>query len=111
MSEICICRIQLCMFAATCLHRFPLDQRAQGELFISRPMSKVPYIKPALSSAGQLQQVKSRGLTIHDEEEFLRLLELKSYYRLKVYVRTSKDLLLHVCKYMPARICDWQAFF
>ncbi|MBL7969664.1 MAG: Abi family protein [Prolixibacteraceae bacterium] len=48
-------------------------------------MTKVPYTKPALSYADQLQQVKSRGLIIPDEKEFLRLLELKSYYRLSGY--------------------------
>lgn len=48
-------------------------------------MSKVPYTKPALSYADQLQQVKSRGLIITNENEFLRLLELKSYYRLSGY--------------------------
>lgn len=73
------------IFAATCLPRFPLDQRAQGRLFIYTPMSKVPYNKPALTYADQLQQVKSRGLFIADESEFLRLLELKSYYRLSGY--------------------------
>ena len=48
-------------------------------------MSKVSYTKPALSYADQLQQVKSRGLFIPDENEFLRLLELKSYYRISGY--------------------------
>jgi abortive infection bacteriophage resistance protein len=48
-------------------------------------MSKVPYTKPALSYADQLQQVKKRGLIIPDEAEFLRLVELKSYYRLSGY--------------------------
>ncbi|MGV8136034.1 MAG: Abi family protein [Mangrovibacterium sp.] len=49
------------------------------------PMTKMPYTKPALSYADQLQQVKSRGLIIPNENEFLRLLELKSYYRLSGY--------------------------
>lgn len=48
-------------------------------------MKKVPYNKPALTYADQLAQVKFRGLIIPDEEEFLRLLELKSYYRLSGY--------------------------
>ena len=46
---------------------------------------KVSYNKPALSYADQLQQLKSRGLNIADESEFLHLLELKSYYRLSGY--------------------------
>lgn len=48
-------------------------------------MKKVPYNKPALTYADQLAQVKFRGLIIPDEEEFLSLLELKSYYRLSGY--------------------------
>lgn len=48
-------------------------------------MSKVPYNKPALTYADQLKQVKSRGLIIENENEFLHLLELKSYYRLSGY--------------------------
>lgn len=75
----------MCIFATTCLPRFPLDQRAQGKLFIFIAMAKVSYTKPALSYADQLQQVKSRGLIVTDEKEFLRLLEMKSYYRLSGY--------------------------
>lgn len=48
-------------------------------------MSKVPYTKPALSYAAQLQQLKSRGFIINDEPAFLHLLETKSYYRLSGY--------------------------
>lgn len=48
-------------------------------------MSKVQYYKPALTYADQLQQLKNRGLLVPDEGEFLRLIELKSYYRLSGY--------------------------
>jgi len=70
---------------STCLPRFPSEQRAQGELFIFIPMSKVPYTKPALTYAAQLQQLKDRGLIIANEPKALHLLEVISYYRLSGY--------------------------
>ncbi len=48
-------------------------------------MSKVPYTKKALSYAGQLQQLKNRGLIIANEPKALHLLEVISYYRLSGY--------------------------
>jgi len=48
-------------------------------------MSKVAYTKAALTYAQQLSQLKDRGLTIPNEEYFLHLLEVKSYYRLSGY--------------------------
>lgn len=48
-------------------------------------MNKVPYTKAALSYAGQLLQLKNRGLTIEDESKALHLLETISYYRLSGY--------------------------
>ena len=48
-------------------------------------MTKVPYIKPALTYAAQLSQLKDRGLIIDDEQLFLEILEKKSYYRLSGY--------------------------
>ncbi len=48
-------------------------------------MSKVPYNKPALNYAEQLQQLKSRGLIIEDDAKALHLLEVISYYRLSGY--------------------------
>lgn len=48
-------------------------------------MSKVPYIKPALSYADQLEKLKQRGLRINDEATFLEILEKKSYFRLSGY--------------------------
>ena len=48
-------------------------------------MSKVAYTKAALTYAQQLQQLKDRGLNISNEEHFLHLLEVKSYYRLSGY--------------------------
>jgi abortive infection bacteriophage resistance protein len=75
----------LCIFAATCLPRFPSEQRAQGKRFIFIPMSRVAYTKVALTYTQQLQQLKKRGLHIPDEEYFLHLLEVKSYYRLSGY--------------------------
>lgn len=72
-------------FAATCLPRFPFEQRAQGKLFIFTPMSKIPYNKPALTYADQIQQLKVRGLAINDDAKVLHLLEAISYYRLSGY--------------------------
>jgi len=48
-------------------------------------MTKVPYIKPALTYAAQLSQFKDRGLIIDDDQLFLEILEKKSYYRLSGY--------------------------
>ncbi len=48
-------------------------------------MSKEPYDKPALTYANQLQQLKTRNLTIEDEEKALHLLEVISYFRLSGY--------------------------
>lgn len=48
-------------------------------------MNKVPYTKTALSYADQLQQLKTRGLTIEDEPKALHLLEVISYYRMSGY--------------------------
>ncbi len=53
-------------------------------LFIEQ-MSKVPYQKSVLQYAEQLQKVKERGLIVRDEKRFLKLVELKSYYRLSGY--------------------------
>lgn len=49
------------------------------------PMSKVPYTKPTLTYAGQIQQLKDRGLTIEDESKAVHLLEVISYFRLSGY--------------------------
>lgn len=48
-------------------------------------MSKVPYSKPALNYAEQLQQLKERGLFIDNEAKALHILEHVSYYRLSAY--------------------------
>ncbi len=48
-------------------------------------MSKAAYTKAALTYLQQLQQLKERGLNIGDEEYFLHLLEVKSYFRLSGY--------------------------
>lgn len=48
-------------------------------------MSKVPYTKPALTYAEQIQQLKTRGLAIPDENKASHLLEVISYYRLSAY--------------------------
>lgn len=48
-------------------------------------MPKVPYTKPAITYAEQLDKLKRRGLLIDDEPAFLELLEKKSYYRLSGY--------------------------
>jgi len=41
-------------------------------------MQKVPYNKPALSYADQLEKLKQRGLLVKDEAFFLDLLEKKA---------------------------------
>ncbi len=48
-------------------------------------MPRVPYTKPALSYADQLQQLKNRGLIVENEAKALHLLENISYYRLSGY--------------------------
>ncbi len=48
-------------------------------------MSKVPYSKPALTYAAQLQQLKDRGLIVNNQAKALHLLEAASYYRLSGY--------------------------
>lgn len=48
-------------------------------------MPKVPYTKPALTFAQQLQQLKDRGLVIEDDKKAVFLLENISYYRLSGY--------------------------
>lgn len=48
-------------------------------------MNRVPYTKPALTYAEQLQQLKDRGLIIENEPKALHLLEMISYYRLSGY--------------------------
>jgi abortive infection bacteriophage resistance protein len=48
-------------------------------------MSKKRYNKAALSYPQLIQQLKDRGLTIHNEEKALHLLKNISYYRLSGY--------------------------
>jgi len=72
-------------FVSTCLPRFPLEQRAQGKLFIFKAMPKVPYEKPALTYAEQIRQLQERGLAINNIPRATHLLESISYYRLSGY--------------------------
>jgi len=48
-------------------------------------MPRVPYTKPALTYADQLQQLKNRGLIVENDAKALHLLENISYYRLSGY--------------------------
>ncbi|MDF2456208.1 MAG: protease [Cytophagaceae bacterium] len=48
-------------------------------------MARIPYTKPSLTYADQLQQLKDRGLIIESEEKALHLLENISYYKLSGY--------------------------
>ena len=48
----------------------PVDQGAQCGFFYI-PMPRVPYNKPALNYAGQLRQLKDRGLTVENEPKAL----------------------------------------
>jgi abortive infection bacteriophage resistance protein len=54
-------------------------------------MPKVPYTKPALSYADQLQLLKDRGLSIGNDAKALHLLETISYYRLSGYLYPMLD--------------------
>ena len=49
-------------------------------------MTKVPFTKPALTYAEQLQRLKLRGLIFINEPKVLHLLEKISYYRLSGYL-------------------------
>lgn len=48
-------------------------------------MPRVPYDKPALDYAGQLKQLKDRGLTVENDAKALHILEKISYFRLTGY--------------------------
>src|SRR4030042_5685904 len=48
-------------------------------------MPRVPYNKPALDYAGQLKQLKDRGLIVENDAKALHLLEYISYFRLSGY--------------------------
>jgi abortive infection bacteriophage resistance protein len=48
-------------------------------------MAKVPYSKPAIDHAAQIQQLKNRGLLITNDTKALHLLTVISYYRLSGY--------------------------
>ena len=48
-------------------------------------MPKEPYKEPALDYAGQLQQLKDRGLIVENDAKALHLLENISYFRLSGY--------------------------
>lgn len=48
-------------------------------------MPKVPYTKPALNYADQLQRLRSRGLIIENDKKTLHLLQNISYYRISGY--------------------------
>lgn len=80
----------MCIFASTCLPRFPSDQRAQGKRFIFIPMTKAAYSKAALTYQQQLEQLKERGLHIPDENYLLHLLEVTSFGSLSVMYRNLK---------------------
>jgi abortive infection bacteriophage resistance protein len=54
-------------------------------------MPRVPYVKPALSYADQLQQLKDRGLIIGNDSKALHLLKNISYYRLSGYFYPMLD--------------------
>lgn len=48
-------------------------------------MPKIPYTKPSLNYNQQLQQLKSRGLTVEDDVKALHILNKIGYYRLSGY--------------------------
>jgi abortive infection bacteriophage resistance protein len=48
-------------------------------------MPLIPYTKPALTYAAQLQQLKVRGLVVANDPQALHLLETISYYRFSAY--------------------------
>ncbi|WDF67143.1 Abi family protein [Sphingobacterium oryzagri] len=63
----------------------PIEQRAQGELFLFYTMPRVPYAKPATTYAEQLQRLADRGLKFSNISKSLFLLQNISYYRLSGY--------------------------
>ena len=73
------------IYAATCSPHFPLDQRAQGGLFILYDMAKTVFNAQSLTSGPQIQLLKSRGLSFINEPKAQHLLANISYFRLKSY--------------------------
>jgi len=55
-------------------------------------MAKVPYNKPALTYAAQLQQLKNRGLQVANDARAFHLLENVSYFRLSGYWYPMLDM-------------------
>lgn len=49
------------------------------------PPAKIPYSKPPLSFADQLQKLKSRGMSVADDAQALHYLSQLNYYRLGAY--------------------------
>lgn len=48
--------------------------------------NKIPYNKPALTYAQQLEKLKSRGLNVEHEDKAMHLLQHLSYYRFSAYL-------------------------
>ena len=71
----------------TCLPRFPLEQRAQGGLYIfyKEFMAKIIYTKPFLSYQAQIELLQSRGMLFADKTKASHLLKYISYYRFSGY--------------------------
>ena len=77
----------------------PIEQRAQGKLFIYIPMGKLLYTKPALTYSEQINQLIERGLTFENPKKVKHLLEVVSYYRLSGYwFPMLKDKQKHIFK-------------
>jgi len=61
----------------------------EGYLFLGTrnviPPAKIPYSKPPLSFADQLQKLKSRGMSVADDAQALHYLSQLNYYRLGAY--------------------------
>ncbi|HEY9559911.1 MAG TPA: Abi family protein [Anseongella sp.] len=64
-------------------------------------MPKVPYTKPALNYADQLQRLKSRGLIIENDKKALHLLQNISYYRLSGYWYPLLEAPKHAHQFKP----------
>jgi abortive infection bacteriophage resistance protein len=68
-------------------HAHPASRRTarSGWAFSFLEYANIPYAKPAITYADQLQQLKNRGLGIENDSKALFLLQNISYYRLSGY--------------------------
>ena len=76
----------LCISAATESATLPVEQRTRAGLLLYMSTLRI-YTKQALPIAGQLELLKSRGLSIADDSKASKFLEEVSYFRFVQYLR------------------------